>query len=251
MRLIPSLDLRGGAVVRLERGDFDRERRYADDAPAWLERFAAAGARWVHVVDLDGARDGFGANAATIRRLLGRGVDLQVAGGVRSASDVDRWLEAGAARIVVGSAAVERPDEVASWIEQAGPERLVLAFDVRLDAGGARRVAARGWQLDSSWTLAELAGRFRRAGLRHAMATAIERDGTLLGPDLELIGELLRTAPEVAWQASGGARDAGDLDDLRAAGAAAAIVGRALLEGRLPLEEIRRWSPSASSPVST
>jgi len=251
VRLIPSLDLRGGAVVRLERGAFESERRYGVDPASWLERFAAAGARLVHVVDLDGARDGFGANAATIAGLLGRGVELQIAGGVRSAADVRRWLDAGAARVVVGSAALERPDEVARWLAEAGPDRVVLAFDVRRGADGARRLAARGWRVDSPWALADAVERFRAAGLRHALATAIERDGTLDGPDLELVGTLRRAAPEVDWQASGGVRDAGDLAALGAAGAAAAIVGRALFEGRLRLEEIARWSPSESSPVST
>lgn len=250
MLLIPSLDLRGGGVVRLERGDFGRERRYSDDAAAWLERFAAAGASWVHVVDLDGARDGVGANGAAIAALLGRGVALQVAGGVRTAGDVDRWLDRGAARVIIGSAAVERPNEVSEWLAERGGERVALAFDVR-SAGGERRVAARGWRVDSTWTLAEAVARYRAAGLRHALATAIERDGTLAGPDLELTRQLGRLAPEVAWQASGGVHDAGDLDALRDAGAAAAIVGRALLDGHLALEEVTRWSPSASSPVST
>jgi phosphoribosylformimino-5-aminoimidazole carboxamide ribotide isomerase len=234
VRLIPSLDLRGGAVVRLERGAFASERRYGVDPASWLERFAAAGARLVHVVDLDGARDGFGANAATIAGLLGRGVELQIAGGVRSAADVRRWLDAGAARVVVGSAALERPDEVARWLAEAGPDRVVLAFDVRRGADGARRLAARGWRVDSPWALADAVERFRAAGLRHALATAIERDGTLDGPSLELL-ETVCAVSGLPVLAAGGIRSSDDLASVAAIGCEGAIVGRALLEGLVPL----------------
>jgi phosphoribosylformimino-5-aminoimidazole carboxamide ribotide isomerase len=251
VRLIPALDLAGGGVVRLEAGAFERSRRYAEPAEAWLERFAAAGARAVHLVDLDAARDGRPANRAAIAALLGRGVELQVAGGIRSRAAALDWLARGAARVVVGSAAVDRPREVARWLDELGPERVVLAFDVRLGADGARRVATRGWRTDSGRTLEESLAAYRDAGLRHAMATAIERDGRLAGPDLDLYPLALSAAPRVAWQASGGVRDAADLAALAAAGAAGAIVGRALLEGRLPLSEIARWSRNGSSPVST
>lgn len=251
MRLIPALDLAGGAVVRLEGGDFARARRY-DEAPRhWLERFAAAGARLVHLVDLDAARDGVAANRSVIEDLLGRGVDLQVAGGVRSREIALAWLERGAARVVVGSAAVERPVEVARWLAELGAERLVLAFDVRLGADGARAVATRGWRAASGRSLDSALASFRSAGLRHALTTAIERDGRLAGPDLDLCRVASAAAPGVAWQASGGVRHAADLAALAAAGAAGAIVGRALLDGRLSLSEIARWSRNGSSPAST
>lgn len=251
MRLIPALDLRGGRLVRLRQGDFARETRFEGSPLDRLERFRDAGAEWLHVVDLDAARDGGDANAAVIRSLLGRGVAVQVAGGIRSLGAARSWLERGAARVVVGSAAVERPDEVAAWLGEIGPERLALALDVRTRAGGGRRVAVSGWLRDGGRSPEELLGRFAGAGLRHLLMTAIERDGMLCGPDLELYSGVVARHPEVAWQASGGVAAATDLTALAATGVAAAIVGRALLEGSIATEEIRRWSPSASCPAST
>lgn len=241
MRLIPALDLRGGGVVRLERGAFARERRYPGPPERWLERFAAAGARLVHLVDLDGSRDGRAGNAAAIARLLGRGVEAQIAGGIRTRETAVAWLERGVARVVVGTAAAERPEEVADWLAELGADRIVLALDVRRAASGGRRLAVRGWRDEAALGFAAAIARFRAAGLRHAMATAIERDGTLGGPDLELYREAQALAPEIAWQASGGVRDSRDLETLARQGVAAAIVGRALLEGRIAFTEIGRW----------
>jgi phosphoribosylformimino-5-aminoimidazole carboxamide ribotide isomerase len=251
VRLIPALDLRGGRVVRLERGEFARERRYTAEPEQWLERFAAAGARLVHVVDLDGARDGEAVNAAVIERLLRRGVPLQIAGGVRSRGRLEAWLERGAARVVIGSMAVERPDEVAAWLDSRGAERLVLAFDVRRGPAGERCLASRGWTAATAWRLEDALARYAGAGLRHVLATAIERDGTLEGPDLELYREAVASNGAIDWQASGGVRDRFDLEALAAEGVAGAVVGRALLDERLPFSELTRWSRDGSSPAST
>lgn len=251
MRLIPALDLRGGGVVRLERGDFARQRRYEGDPARWLDRFAEAGARLVHLVDLDATRDGTAGNAAAIARLLGRGVEVQVAGGIRTLARARTWLERGAARVVVGTSAAERPEEVAAWLAELGPHRVVVALDVRRAGGGERRIAVRGWRGEAALGWAPALARFRAAGLRHALATAIERDGTLAGPDLDLYREARALAPDVAWQASGGVRDARDLEALANLDVSGAVVGRALLDGRIALTEIGRWWRNGSSPAST
>lgn len=251
MRLIPALDLRGGRVVRLERGDYDRERGYRLTPEAWIESATEAGAAWVHVVDLEGARDGGTPNRGVVERLLGRGPSIQVAGGIRSLETARRWLELGAGRVVVGSAAAEQPEQVERWVEALGAERLVVALDVRRDAAGRRRVATRGWRRDSGHDLEALAGRLGRAGLRHALATAIERDGTLAGPDLELYRSTIGLGGGIAWQASGGVGGAADLATLASVGVSAVVVGRALLEGRIGWTEVARWSRNGSSPVST
>jgi phosphoribosylformimino-5-aminoimidazole carboxamide ribotide isomerase len=251
VHLIPALDLRGGGVVRLERGDFGRERRYEGDPARWLDRFAEAGARLVHLVDLDASRNGAAGNAAAIARLLGRGVGIQVAGGIRTLERARAWLERGAARVVVGTAAAERPDEVAAWAAELGARRVVVALDVRRDGGGERRLAVRGWRGEAALGFAPALASLRAAGLRQAMATAIERDGTLGGPDLELYGEARALAPDVAWQASGGVRDSRDLEALAHLDVSGAIVGRALLDGRIALTEIGRWWRNGSSPAST
>jgi phosphoribosylformimino-5-aminoimidazole carboxamide ribotide isomerase len=144
MLLIPAIDLRAGRCVRLYQGDFDAETRYPHEPLELLLRYRAFGASWVHVVDLDGARDGELANRATITTLAAQsGVRLQVGGGIRSAQRIEDLLSAGVGRVVIGSAAVERPQDVTEWLEHFGAARICLALDVRLDAqsGGERECA--------------------------------------------------------------------------------------------------------------
>lgn len=243
MDLYPAIDLRGGRVVRLLRGDYDAETAYDDDPVARARAFADAGARWVHVVDLDAARTGDPANLDVVRAVCeemgGRGVQVQVGGGVRTAEAAARLLDAGADRVVVGTAAVETP-ELVDELAGTGPGRVAVGIDARGD-----RVAVRGWTEEASGTgVLDLARRFDRPGVGALVVTSIERDGTMEGPGLELLGEVLgRCGTPVV--ASGGI---GTLDDLRALGAleaggrglAGAIVGRALYEGRFELEEALR-----------
>jgi len=252
MLLLPAIDLLHGRCVRLLRGDFAAETRYELAPHELLQRYRALGAAWLHVVDLDGARDGQLANRAIITALASQpAVRVQAGGGVRSAGAADDLLRHGVARVVVGSAAVERPGEVAGWLAQFGPERLCLAFDVRCDAEGTPRVRTRGWTQDGAVTLWQALEPFVERGLRHVLCTDIERDGALTGPALPLYREALSRFPGLAWQASGGVRDAADLAALARIGVAAAVSGKALLEERMTSEELRPFLPNASSPVST
>ena len=250
MLLIPSIDLRGGHCVRLLQGDFARETRYELEPQQLLQRYRALGASWLHVVDLDGARDG-GATAANInRRLIERlaaqsPLRLQVGGGVRSAESIDELLRIGVARVVVGSAAIERPDEVSGWLERYGSERLCLAFDLRLDPQRVPRLRSHGWRQSSALTLWEAVATFAARGLRHVLCTDIDRDGALSGPNLALYQEALRRFPALQWQASGGIASSADLTALAAAGLTAAISGTALLQERIAIEELRPYLPSA------
>jgi len=207
--LIPSIDLRGGACVRLYQGDFDAETRYATDPLRLLTRYRALGASWLHIVDLDGARDGTLGNRALIGELAAkRAMQLQVGGGVRDAGIIDELLSCGIERVVIGSAAVERPAEVADWLHCYGPERLCLAFDVRLDAAGVPRLQTRGWREASAQSLWDAIERFAPAGLRHVLCTDIERDGALQGPNVALYTEAQRRHPDIQWQASAASRAA-------------------------------------------
>lgn len=242
MRLIPSLDLRGGRCVRLLRGDFGAETRYDVDPLELVGRYRALGARWMHLVDLDGARDGALGNRALLGELSrSAGMALQVGGGIRSRGVVEDLLGAGLDRVIVGSAAVESPDEVAGWLRAFGGERVGLALDVRLDDAGVPRVQTRGWTQATATTLWEALAWYADAGLRHVLCTDIARDGALEGPNLALYAECVRRHPELAWQASGGVRDATDLEALAATGAAGAVSGKALLEGRVDEASMRRW----------
>jgi len=241
MRLIPSIDLRGGRCVRLLRGDFAAETQYELEPAALLERYRTLGATWLHVVDLDGARDGALANRAAILGLAARGLlHVQVGGGVRSRAVVEDLLGNGVARVIVGSAAIDAVDEVARWLADFGGERVGLAFDVRLDAQGNPCVTTRGWTRDTTVTLWEAVDRYLAQGLSHVLCTDVARDGALEGPNCALYAECHRRYPQIAWQASGGVRDAADLDALHAIGVAAAISGKALLEGRIAENDLRR-----------
>jgi phosphoribosylformimino-5-aminoimidazole carboxamide ribotide isomerase len=239
MKLIPAIDLRGGRCVRLLKGDFEQETRYAVDPVALAEQYASLGARWLHVVDLDGAKRGEPVNLPLIRRMQeAAGISVQLGGGIRTRASLELALGV-AERAVVGSLAVSDPDLVASWLTEFGPERLTLALDVRLTEDGTPLIATHGWTRASSLTLAAAIERFAAAGLKHVLCTDIDRDGALSGPNVELYRECAARWPSIAFQASGGVRGAADLAALAEAGAAATVSGKALLEGRLTTEEIR------------
>jgi phosphoribosylformimino-5-aminoimidazole carboxamide ribotide isomerase len=244
MRLVPAIDLRGGRCVRLLQGRFDAETVYADDPVEVLERYLAFGARLVHVVDLDGARGGTPANLDALARLAERcaataGASLQVGGGLRDEAAVARVLEVGAARAVIGSAAVDNPQTVAAILRRRGPEAVVLAFDVRIGEDGEPQLATHGWEHQTRLSLWDAVRRFEPFGLRHVLCTDVARDGALTGPNLELYSTAVQRFPGIAWQASGGVRDAADLTRLRATNVAAVISGRALLEGRMQDQELQ------------
>lgn len=237
MQIIPAIDLRAGGVVRLAQGDYARETRYPVEPLALARDYAAAGARWLHVVDLDGARAGAFENLHTIRALAGTALRIQAGGGVRDERDVLRLFDAGVTRVVVGSLAVREPETVEGWIARHGAERICVALDTRADAQGRWTLPVKGWTEASGATLDGLALRFADAGARHLLCTDISRDGMLSGPNLDLYAHLLAIVPSLAVQASGGVRGVDDLGALRAAGVAGAILGRSLLEGRLSVAQ--------------
>jgi len=252
MLLIPAIDLRDGRCVRLFQGDFGAETRYEHEPHELLRRYREFGASWLHIVDLDGAKDGVLANRSVVVALASqRGVKLQVGGGVRSAAVIDDLLRNGVERVVIGSAAVERPQEVAEWFTRFGPDRICLALDVRMDPGGEPRVRTHGWREGTAISLWEAIDRYPAGMVKHVLCTDIERDGAMSGPNLNLYRTALSRFPRLSWQASGGVRDAADLAALAEIGVAAAVSGKALLEERITPEELRPFLPDASSPVST
>jgi phosphoribosylformimino-5-aminoimidazole carboxamide ribotide isomerase len=252
MILIPSIDLRGGRCVRLLKGNFDAETRYDLEPHELLQRYRALGASWLHVVDLDGAKDGRLANRSVIVRLASqRALHIQVGGGVRSAAVVDDLLRNGIDRVIVGSAAVESPAEVQSWLKKYGAEKIGLAFDVRHDAQGIPRVLTRGWTRESPLSLWDAIESYLPHGLQHVLCTDAELDGAMQGPAVGLYQDFTKRYPQLQLQASGGVRSAADLQTLADAGSAAAISGKALLEEAIKPAELRPFLPNASSPAST
>jgi phosphoribosylformimino-5-aminoimidazole carboxamide ribotide isomerase len=237
--VIPAIDVRDGRVVRLRQGDFAQQTTYESSPLALARRYEQSGARWLHLVDLDAARDGHYALDALLSALCTTtAMRVQTGGGVRRAADIERLLNLGASRVVVGTAAVRAPERAIEWLREYGPERLVLALDVREDGHGGWCLPVEGWTAASSGSLDALLERFADAGLRHVLCTDIGRDGMLAGFNLALYARLATRWPSLSLQASGGVRDAGDVAAARAAGAGAAILGRALLEDRLALAQV-------------
>ena len=231
--LLPAIDLREGRVVRLRQGDFAQETAYGDDAPAVARAFAAAGAAWLHVVDLDGARAGEPRQLETaadiVAEVYGR-MRVEIGGGLRTPEAVAGALGTGAARAVVGTAILRDPAFAVALVARHGPDRIVASIDVRdgLALGEGWRSGAPGLPV------AEAVAMLAAAGITTFEVTAIERDGLLEGPNLDLLRSLV-ALERGRIIASGGIASIGDVVAVQAAGCAGAIVGRALYEGRIDL----------------
>lgn len=244
MQLIPAIDIRNGACVRLLKGDFAQETRYAVDPARLASRYRALGARYLHLVDLDGAAQGQPANVEAIRAIAAvDGLRVQLGGGIRSATALALTF-AIAERAVIGSLAVSSPATVQGWLRDYGTDRLVLALDVRIGPDGTPHVTTHGWRESTRQTLWDTLDRYTDTGIEHVLCTDIERDGALAGPNLALYAECVRRYPDIGWQASGGVSGIEDLEALAETGVAAAIAGKALLEGRITDEEMQRFLPS-------
>jgi phosphoribosylformimino-5-aminoimidazole carboxamide ribotide isomerase len=225
---IPAIDVLGDDAVRLEQGDFTRV-THREGLLALVERVAAAGAKLVHLVDLSAVRSG-GARPELVRRVVAASgaTSVQAGGGVRSLEDAELLLEAGAARMVIGTAAFAGDEALERYASELG-ERLVVAIDVR-----DGMVAVDGWERTTALSAEEAVRRCRDAGVRRLLCTAIERDGTLVGPDIELLARICELSG-LPVLAAGGIRSLEDLAAVESAGCEGAIVGRALLDGTLPL----------------
>lgn len=251
MELIPAIDLKGGRCVRLLKGDFAAETVYSNDPQTVLDRYVALGASRVHIVDLDGAKDGEQPNRQIILELASTGrAKLQVGGGLRTLARLRSFLDAGIERAVIGSLAVTAPAEVSSWFEEVDPKRIVLALDVRIDSSGAPLLTTHGWQQTSDTVLWNAIERYATCGLTHVLCTDISRDGALSGPNLELYADAVLRFPHIQWQASGGVASGTDLRALSEVGVAAVISGKAMLENKISPQELRPFLPNASSPAS-
>lgn len=238
MIIYPAIDLRSGRVVRLTEGRFDQEKSYGDDPLAVAREFKSAGATWLHVVDLDGAKDPSKRQTALVEKIArSSGLRVQTGGGIRDEAQIAALLAAGVERVIVGSLAAREPARVRGWFARFGPEHIILSPDVRLDAGGIPRVAAAGWQESTGVALDDLLNGYLAAGLIHILCTDISRDGKLSGPNTSLYAQLVKRFPSLQIQASGGVSSLDDLRILKTTGSAGAIVGRALYEKKFTLQE--------------
>lgn len=229
MELWPAIDLRGGKCVRLLQGDYARETVFGDDPVEMVRRFVAGGARRLHVVDLDGAKEGSPVQADLVGRMAAAaGVPCQLGGGIRSVDTARAYLAAGVQRLVVGSVAIENPALLAD-LATSFPGRIVLGLDAR-----DGKVAVRGWLETSELHAIDVAKRHEELPLAGIVYTDIAKDGMMAGPNLPALAEMVR-AVRLPVIASGGVSKAEDIRQVAAVGAAGCIVGRALYEGSLTL----------------
>ncbi|MDI3339577.1 MAG: 1-(5-phosphoribosyl)-5-[(5-phosphoribosylamino)methylideneamino]imidazole-4-carboxamide isomerase [Sphaerobacter sp.] len=243
MLIIPAIDLRGGRCVRLVQGDFARETAYDDDPVRVARRWAELGARWIHLVDLDGARAGAPQQLDLVRAIAAVGVPVELGGGLRRLADLDAAFAAGIARAVLGTAAVERPALMAEAVERFGAERIVLGVDAR---GG--RVAVRGWEQLSEVPAEQVIGQARASGVARVIYTDIERDGTLTAPNFAAIAQMAGLG--LSLIASGGVARREDLERLATIdGVEAAIVGQALYTGAVIIRSPEDWWVQPASAV--
>jgi phosphoribosylformimino-5-aminoimidazole carboxamide ribotide isomerase len=230
--VVPAVDLLGTEAVRLEQGDYGRVRVRAGDPASLVARFASAGPRLIHVVDLDGARAGR-VRPEVVATLVtaAKGIPLQASGGIRSLADAESLLAAGAARVVVGTAAFAESGALERFASALG-ERLVVALDAR-----AGRLAVSGWERDGGISVEDAAARCALAGVARLHCTAVERDGTMAGPDLDLFVRV-KERSGLPVLGAGGIRSIEDIAALATIGLEGAILGRALLEGTVPLSAL-------------
>ena len=238
MLIFPAIDLKDSKVVRLYKGDFDTVHQVANDPVATAKAFYAAGARYLHMVDLDGARDGQRKNASIVQSVASVGLKIELGGGIRSMADLEAVFALGVWRAVVGSAAVSNPNFVRGAIEKYGPERIAIGIDAK---DGLVRTA--GWVENAGLDYLKFANQMESIGVKYIIFTDIDTDGTLSGPSFERL-EPLQKAVSCSITASGGVSSNEDLRQLRDQGLYAAIVGKAWYAGAVDLAQaVREGGP--------
>ncbi len=232
MIIYPAIDLRGGKVVRLKEGDPNRQKVFSEDPIATAQQWLAQGAKWIHIVNLDGTFATLNDNARILEAVAKFDVKVQFGGGLRSITDIERAIEQGASRVIIGTAAIEQPELVSEVIERWGSEKVAVGLDAR-----DGKVATHGWQNKTNFTPLELGKQMVERGVIHALYTDVNRDGLLQGVNVESTAELAReTGMQVI--ASGGVGSLEDIKRLKATGeVAGAVIGMALYEGRFGLAD--------------
>ena len=238
MEIVPAIDIIEGKCVRLTKGDYNACKTYSDNPLDMALRFQDAGIRRLHLVDLDGAKSRHIVNYPTLEAIAGH-TDLTVdfGGGIKSTQELETALGCGAQMVTIGSTAVTEPDLMSKWIEDFGPEHIILGADAR-----DGKISVNGWKEDSNLTLSDFIRGYMQKGIIQVLCTDINRDGMLQGPAIELYKTLLNDFPGIKLIASGGVSSIHDLTSLKEAGLPAAIVGKAYYEGRITLEQLSQLS---------
>lgn len=235
MQIFPAIDLINGQSVRLYQGDYAQQTKIAADPVAQVQSFADAGLTHLHLVDLDGAKAGSPQNVATIQHIReATKLFIEVGGGIRSLATIQDYLAKGVDRVILGSVALKDPKLTKAALQQFGPDKIVIGIDAKHD-----RVATEGWLEDSEVSCTELVEAMQAAGAQTFIVTDIEKDGTLSGPNVEMLANLHQQFPDLTFVASGGMHEPADLAQLNAAGITHAIVGKALAAGSITLADLK------------
>jgi len=236
--IFPAIDLMDGGCVRLFKGDFDQRTNY-DASPVDVAKgFAKAGAEWIHIVDLDGAKDGSAQQGELIMKIAKEsGLKVQTGGGLRDLAHIKRLLRGGVERVVIGSLAVSKPDLVKSWIEELGGDKIVLALDVNIGEDGQPRPSLKGWTEAATVTLWDVLYGYADTGFKTILVTDIGRDGVLGGANVSLYEEIQTRCPDLDLITSGGVGTLQHVRDLKALNPYGVIIGKALYENKFTLEE--------------
>jgi phosphoribosylformimino-5-aminoimidazole carboxamide ribotide isomerase len=236
MQIYPAIDLQNGKCVRLLQGDFSQNTVYNDDPLAMADNFMQEGAKWLHLVDLDGAKSPNQNQFSLIKQIVKyTALKVQVGGGIRQTDQIQSFLDNGVERVIVGSYAVKKPEEVQSWLKYFGKNRLVLAMDITFK-NAIPYLLISGWQETTQYKLLDLLS-FYGNSLQHVICTDVSRDGTLTGVNFSLYAMLMKHCPKISFQASGGVQSLTDVQLLRENMLAGVIIGRALYEKKFTLRE--------------
>jgi phosphoribosylformimino-5-aminoimidazole carboxamide ribotide isomerase len=233
VQIIPAIDIIGGKCIRLAEGNFEARKEYGTDAVEMAKCFLLDGARFLHIVDIEGAKEGRIVNWQAIEG-LGKleGLRVQVGGGVRSDSDVEKLLSMGVQRVVIGSLAIRSPEKLKGWAERFSPDKFCIAIDLKNG-----EIAYSGWQRSAPISLKIIIPNLIESGFSSFLSTDIKRDGMMNGPNIEMYNNLVNEFPQVKWLASGGVTSVADLRSLKQTGVAGAIIGKAFYEGILSYKE--------------
>ena len=237
MRIIPAIDIIDGKCVRLTQGDYSRKKIYNENPVDVAKEFEAAGLRYLHLIDLDGAKVGKVINWKVVESIASStGLAIDFGGGIKTDEEVEELFRLGVEQVNIGSMAVRNPEKFVYWIEKFGAEKIVLSADIKNES-----IAINGWQENSKITITDFLRDFIQRGIEYVTCTDIGTDGMLTGPNIELYKKILLTFPQLNLIASGGVSCMEDLHELKQIGVDGVIVGKAIYEGRIKLEELSKF----------
>lgn len=236
MRIIPAIDIIDGKCVRLTQGDYSQKKIYNENPLEVARSFEDAGLKYIHLVDLDGAKAGEVINWTVIKDIATKtSLHVDFGGGIKKEKEVERLLELGVKQVNLGSIAVKQPEIVFQWIEKFGPGRIILSADVKDE-----KIQVSGWQENSALMIDDFVEKFKVKGLQYVTCTDISTDGMLTGPNLLLYKKLINLFPEIKWIASGGVSAIHDVQELRSLGVDGVIIGKAIYENKISLNQLNK-----------